>query len=320
MINKKHIGYYSGEKCCYEQKFGRYAGCFKPDVAYEGEQAGQTVTGIKSWGDCAKLCKFFSRQACKFWTWASSTCTKCTPETCSLYSEISNESAPNKYGFISGEEECQDIVYFEDNQDKARDIIHDEATNEIRGKCLVRKFGGGFEEPDCAPQEVPGYRFDKFSLTILSHLFRWAVSQTFGYERTMTFLIETCTKMCLELRAVNKNVTACQFDTGFEFVKDSRMVELRGPVDDDGIWQNKRVYKGPAEKDCLFFKGEAIVQPYEQDVLSIDDGFTCLVLEKAEGPIYTQIRHIDRKTWTMESSEQWTIGGSEGQISLVLLR
>ena len=161
MINKKkHTGYQSGDKCCYEQKFGRYAGCFKPDVAYEGEQTIQTETGIKSWGDCAKLCKFFSSGACKFWTWASSTCTKCTPETCSLYSEISNES-PNKYGFISGGQECQDIIYYEANSDKTIDILTEHQKNtEIRGKCMVRKNGGGFEEPECAPQEVPGYRFD----------------------------------------------------------------------------------------------------------------------------------------------------------------
>ena len=76
------------------------------------------------------------------------------------------------YGFISGGQDCQDIVYIETNKDKVDDPLTQEAYSGA-GKCLIKKkiadiSPGIFGRPKCAAQEVPGYRFDKFPRTILS--------------------------------------------------------------------------------------------------------------------------------------------------------
>ena len=165
------LGYLTGDRNCYRQKFGQFEGCFKPDVSYHGAlQAGAPIDNIKSWGECAKICKA-EKSTCKFWTWASSTCTNCRPESCTRYATIIEEF-PNKYGFISGEVECQDIVYIETDQDKIVDGLTEEASSGA-GKCLVRKRSTDedpemFGRPKCAAQEVPGYRFyiANFPLTI----------------------------------------------------------------------------------------------------------------------------------------------------------
>ena len=62
------LGYLTGDSNCYRQKFGQFEGCFKPDVSYNGAlQAGAPIDNIKSWGECAKICKA-EKSTCKFWT------------------------------------------------------------------------------------------------------------------------------------------------------------------------------------------------------------------------------------------------------------
>ena len=106
-------------------------------------------------------------------------------------------------------------------------------------------------------------------------------------------MLHICRAFCLDLRTVNKNVTGCQFDfPNGGVISDS--------VDD--------LIKGPRYKDCLFFKGEDIVYPHKIPVDEIDRTFDCLVLEKAEGPRYTQIHPVDRKTGTVAGTKiSWVL-------------
>ena len=125
------------------------------------------------------------------------------------------------------------------------------------------------------------------------------MSLTYAYQRTARFLLELCRASCRELRAVNKNVAGCQFDLQFEQWDVS-------PPHSSGIPE----YSVPSGgyKDCLFFKGEDIVYPHEIPVDEIDRTFDCLVLEKAEGPRYTQIHPVDRKTGTVAGTKiSWVL-------------
>ena len=164
--SKQDRGYLSGDSNCYRLKFGQHVSCFKSGVGYEASQSDTHVDNIKSWGECALLCKTRSTQPCLYWTWASSSCSNCRPESCTLYATATQE-LPDKHGFISGEVTCQDIVYVETNPDKVDDPLMLEAYVG-NGKCLVKETSPvTFVRPKCVGQEVPGYRFEKFPWTIL---------------------------------------------------------------------------------------------------------------------------------------------------------
>ena len=73
----------SGAKSCYVQIYGRYAGCFRPDVKwFFPTNTGFAGNIVKSWGKCAEDCE---KKKCNYWTWTSTSCTDCLPNNCIHY-------------------------------------------------------------------------------------------------------------------------------------------------------------------------------------------------------------------------------------------
>ena len=163
--------YISGEKSCYKQQLGQLDTCFERDHRFElgkallsqnrecGYQVHQSDT--KNWGDCAEQTK---TTRWSYWSWASNTCTNCKPRRCFLF-KIGNstgacpapEDVPDLIhapGYISGDWSCNDISYVERNVSKVVPVPGAEAGTWVDGKCQV----GAGKDPDCPPQEVPGFR------------------------------------------------------------------------------------------------------------------------------------------------------------------
>ena len=163
--------YISGEKSCYKQQLGQLDTCFERDHRFElgkallsqnkkcGYQVHQSDT--KNWGDCAEQTK---TTRWSYWSWASNTCTNCKPRRCFLF-KIKNstgscpapEDVPDLIhapGYISGDWSCNDISYVERNVSKVVPVPGAETGTWVDGKCQV----GAGKDPDCPPQEVPGFR------------------------------------------------------------------------------------------------------------------------------------------------------------------
>ena len=163
--------YISGEKSCYKQQLGQLDTCFERDHRFElgkallsqkrecGYQLHQSDT--KNWGDCAEQTK---NTRWSYWSWASNTCTNCKPRRCFLF-KIGNstgscpapEDVPDLIhapGYISGDWSCNDISYVERNVSKVVPVPGAETGTWVDGKCQV----GAGKDPDCPPQEVPGFR------------------------------------------------------------------------------------------------------------------------------------------------------------------
>ena len=152
----------SGDSNCYEEVYGRNAGCFKQNVKWCFQLNGQAILGqvvensgsssgvlFHSWGACAKECE---KRGCNYWTWTSSTCTNCTPNNCFLFTftdetrdQIQKQTleAP---GHISGRQDCTDI--------SSEELLNSNLDFPV-GRCQTPQT----TNPQCQGQEVPGYRY-----------------------------------------------------------------------------------------------------------------------------------------------------------------
>ena len=167
-----YFSYVSGEKKCYKQVLGATNGCFRQDFSYRedevklmhenkvfwkyGLQSANHVEGVyHNWGACALKCK--ANPSCGYWTWASSSCSDCFPETCFLYDKLNDVEDLKLYeqrGHISGEVECQDITYIERKDNRKVQNSLDLGTPWKTGGCQ----SSGGTKPFCPAQAVPGYK------------------------------------------------------------------------------------------------------------------------------------------------------------------
>ena len=157
----------SGEKSCYEQIYGRSAGCFRSDTkwVYPSSPAYETNVGfashiVENWGTCAEECR---KAACQYWTWASTSCSDCVPKKCILFNGtrtdldigplIEEAGAETALGHISGDRNCSDIAYVEREQQGRVVPVADASQSEFPvGSCQTAT-------EHCSSQEVPGYRY-----------------------------------------------------------------------------------------------------------------------------------------------------------------
>ena len=184
----------SGDKSCFEQIYGNNAGCFKQNVKWcfsstQGEIVtnsgpGGTSTSTSaststkraqlplflpltkrssirtSWGACAEEC---IERGCDYWTWASTSCTNCSPHSCTLFTltdqtrDQIEEQTLEAPGHISGSKDCSDIDKFLGPSDTKFVQRHNDTGNlEFPvGRCQTPQ---PTTNPRCEGQEVPGYR------------------------------------------------------------------------------------------------------------------------------------------------------------------
>ena len=155
-----NANYISGDKSCYKQVLGQYAGCYKQGIKYIAPQGSNSakIPNLKNWGLCAEKCKSLGKTLCSFWTWASTSCTNCIPNTCYLINEpnrIEPKQVVDLAGHISGTRSCVDINYVEKDKQKVQPVQGGGGKDFPVGSC--RTTGG--EAPKCPGQEVPGYRY-----------------------------------------------------------------------------------------------------------------------------------------------------------------
>ena len=168
-----YLSYVSGGKMCYKQVLGATNGCFRQDLSYRedevklmyangvfwkyGLQTANHAPGVyHNWGACALKCK--GSPSCRYWTWASSSCSDCFPETCFLYDKLDDAEDLTLHehkGHISGEVECQDITYIETKYDTK---VHNSLDSGIQWKTGACQSDGG-QKPFCPAQVVPGYKW-----------------------------------------------------------------------------------------------------------------------------------------------------------------
>ena len=222
--------YISGDKSCYKQILGQFAGCYLQDVRYTAEKKANEnrIYNIYNWGDCAKKCT--ENKVCNFWSWSSTTCSKCIPNTCYLIKEPKRvatrkntqtgektnvtlvPSEPSKVeqlpGHISGVKGCTDITYVE-KDDKFLEVLpnkHYSIDLDLdfkEGPCLTSSG----DRPSCPAREVPLYRLSPFAQAICRlyyryFLQRWAVQRSFAYDRDEVGMERICRIWCLRLKKV----------------------------------------------------------------------------------------------------------------------
>ena len=109
-----------------------------------------------SWGACAEECR---KRVCDHWTWASSTCTNCSPNNCILFTSSGEEQTLEAPGHISGRKDCSDISFV----DPERSVQRHNDTENLEfsvGQCQTSSsIRTGSRSPKCLGQEVPGYRW-----------------------------------------------------------------------------------------------------------------------------------------------------------------
>ena len=176
--------YISGDKSCYKQQLGQLDSCYERDHKFTFDKVYLSEdkacafqienTKAKNWGECAQKTK---NRTWSYWSWASSACSNCNPGSCFLF-KIGNSTGkcpapgdvPNLIyapGFISGDWACTDISYIERNISKVVPVPGAEDGEWFEGKCKVK----GGKEPDCPPQEVPGFRWIQCLPTKNIHIF-----------------------------------------------------------------------------------------------------------------------------------------------------
>ena len=184
----------SGDQSCYEQIYGNNAGCFKQNVKWcfpstqgeivtnSGPSGTSTSTSAStstkrvqvplflpltkrtairtSWGACAEEC---IERGCDYWTWASTSCTNCSPHSCTLFTltdqtrDQVEEQTLEAPGHISGRKDCSDIDQFLARSNTKFVQRHNDTGNlEFPvGRCQTPQ---PTTNPRCEGQEVPGYR------------------------------------------------------------------------------------------------------------------------------------------------------------------
>ena len=147
----------SGDKSCYEQIYGRSAGCFRPGAKWiyppSLPNVGFSSHIVENWGRCAEECQ---KEACEYWTWASTSCSDCIPNNCVLFKGIQTgilrTEAETGVGHISGDRNCSDIEYVERDQGKVIPVADASQAEFPVGSCQTATAY-------CSALEVPGYRY-----------------------------------------------------------------------------------------------------------------------------------------------------------------
>ena len=142
---------WSGGKDCYIQIEGLQKGCYRQDVTYWPTAISRNILyGVPAWGKCAQHCK--DDPGCKFWTWASTSCSNCSPGTCDLFEGDMEPEMHDGVGHISGSRNCQDIGLPAETYEKP---LFD---SKVMSAIDDRFDENAFCESPCPAQEVPGYR------------------------------------------------------------------------------------------------------------------------------------------------------------------
>ena len=220
-----HLSYVAGDKRCYKQVLGANNGCFRQDLSYrEDEVKLQHANGVfwkyglqttnhaegvyLNWGACALKCK--GSPPCRYWTWASPSCSDCFPETCFLYDKLDDAEELKLYehrGHISGEVECQDISYIEGKAKEVQNSLGSAGPEWKTGACQ----SSGGTKPFCPSQAVPGYKWVVAIIVSAAHKMceremekpRWAVERSYAYDRRWKVMAGMCKYWCLQLYQVH---------------------------------------------------------------------------------------------------------------------